>query len=309
MLATPEHLRKLGATVVEVDRGGLATYHGPGQLVGYPILDLRPRDRDVHRYLRDLEQALIDTLQECAIPAQRIEKKTGVWVGDRKIASIGVRFSRWISSHGFALNATTDLSYFSHIVPCGMPTVTMTSVLHRRPTQPTWLGSARASRTTWRRSSRFGTWTTFHPRCATCLRQFKKIEWKRCGNCQGRRSSSATLPQSCAGCDFHRSRSWFDPAAGSGQAGSPRTESVLTNHEVGAHTPRTEFPYTPNGSPAHLERPFRLGMIVWSAVHCPIATCSQPACGVHLRSMQRFQRSQPSQIERSPLQPRHGLLR
>ena len=121
-------LRKLGATVVEVDRGGLATYHGPGQLVGYPILDLRPRDRDVHRYLRDLEQALIDTLQECAIPAQRIEKKTGVWVGDRKIASIGVRFSRWISSHGFALNVTTDLSYFSHIVPCGMPTVTMTSV-------------------------------------------------------------------------------------------------------------------------------------------------------------------------------------
>ena len=128
VLATPEHLRRLGATVVEVDRGGLATYHGPGQLVGYPILDLRPRDRDVHRYLRDLEQALIDTLQECAIPAQRIEKKTGVWVGDRKIASIGVRFSRWISSHGFALNVTTDLSYFSHIVPCGMPTVTMTSV-------------------------------------------------------------------------------------------------------------------------------------------------------------------------------------
>ena len=118
MLATPEHLRKLGATVVEVDRGGLATYHGPGQLVGYPILDLRPRDRDVHRYLRGLEQALIDTLQECPIPAQRIEKKTGVWVGDRKIASIGVRFSRWISSHGFALNVTTDLSYFSHIVPC-----------------------------------------------------------------------------------------------------------------------------------------------------------------------------------------------
>ena len=128
VLATPEHLRRLGATVVEVDRGGLATYHGPGQLVGYPILDLRPRNRDVHRYLRDLEQALIDTLQECAIPAQRIEKKTGVWVGDRKIASIGVRFSRWISSHGFALNVTNDLSYFSHIVPCGMPTVTMTSV-------------------------------------------------------------------------------------------------------------------------------------------------------------------------------------
>ena len=146
VLATPEHLRRLGATVVEVDRGGLATYHGPGQLVGYPILDLRPRDRDVHRYLRGLEQALIDTLQECPIPAQRIEKKTGVWVGDRKIASIGVRFSRWISSHGFALNVTNDLSYFSHIVPCGMPTVTMTSVSQETsaasqidPTDMAWL--------------------------------------------------------------------------------------------------------------------------------------------------------------------------
>ena len=128
VLATPEHLHTLGATVVEVDRGGLATYHGPGQLVGYPILDLRPRDRDVHRYLRDLEQLLINTLQECDVPAQRVAQKTGVWVNDRKIASIGVRFSRWISSHGFALNVTTDLSYFSHIVPCGMPTVTMTSV-------------------------------------------------------------------------------------------------------------------------------------------------------------------------------------
>ncbi len=128
VLASPEHLASLDATVIEVDRGGLATYHGPGQLVGYPILDLRPRDRDVHRYLRDLEQALINTLQECDVPARRVAQKAGVWVNDRKIASIGVRFSRWISSHGFALNVTTDLSYFSHIVPCGMPTVTMTSV-------------------------------------------------------------------------------------------------------------------------------------------------------------------------------------
>ncbi|MCY4436862.1 MAG: lipoyl(octanoyl) transferase LipB [Chloroflexi bacterium] len=128
VLATPEHLHTLGATVVEVDRGGLATYHGPGQLVGYPILDLRPRGRAVHSYLRNLEEALINTLREIGIPAQRVAQKTGVWVDDRKIASIGVRFSRWISSHGFALNVTTDLSYFSHIVPCGMPTVTMTSV-------------------------------------------------------------------------------------------------------------------------------------------------------------------------------------
>ncbi len=128
VLTPPERLAALGATVVEVDRGGQATYHGPGQLVGYPILDLRRRDRDVHRYLRGLEQALIDALRESGIPARRAAGKTGVWVGDRKIASIGVRFSRWITSHGFALNVTTDLSYFSHIVPCGLPAVTMTSV-------------------------------------------------------------------------------------------------------------------------------------------------------------------------------------
>ncbi len=127
VLASPEHLESLGATVVAVDRGGLATYHGPGQLVGYPILDLRPRDREVRRYLRDLEQALINALRECGIPAGRVAGKTGVWVADRKIASIGVRFSRWITSHGFALNVTTDLSYFSNIVPCGMPAVEMTS--------------------------------------------------------------------------------------------------------------------------------------------------------------------------------------
>ncbi len=129
VLASPEHLASLDATVIEVDRGGLATYHGPGQLVGYPILDLRPRDREVRRYLRDLEQALINALRECGIPAGRVAGKTGVWVTDRKIASIGVRFSRWITSHGFALNVTTDLSYFSHIVPCGMPAVEMTSAL------------------------------------------------------------------------------------------------------------------------------------------------------------------------------------
>ncbi len=132
VLASPEYLASLGAAVIEVDRGGLATYHGPGQLVGYPILDLRPRGREVHSYLRNLEEALINTLRETGIPAQRVPQKTGVWVADRKIASIGVRFSRWISSHGFALNITTDLSFFSHIVPCGMPAVTMTSVAEER---------------------------------------------------------------------------------------------------------------------------------------------------------------------------------
>ena len=154
VLATPEHLHKLGATVVEVDRGGLATYHGPGQLVGYPILDLRPRDRDVRRYLRDLEQALINSLRDCGIPAGRVEGKTGVWVADRKIASIGVRFSRWISSHGFALNVTTDLSYFSHIVPCGMPAVMMTSVAQEMSVsqQTSVAGKAGAADMAWLRA-------------------------------------------------------------------------------------------------------------------------------------------------------------
>ena len=119
----------LGATVVEVDRGAdWRPITGRGNWWDIPSSTCGRATATCIGICADLEQALIDTLQECAIPAQRIEKKTGVWVGERKIASIGVRFSRWISSHGFALNVTTDLSYFSHIVPCGMPTVTMTSV-------------------------------------------------------------------------------------------------------------------------------------------------------------------------------------
>ena len=145
VLASPEYLASLGATVIEVDRGGLATYHGPGQLVGYPILDLRPRGREVHSYLRNLEEALINALRETGIPAQRVAQKTGVWVDNRKIASIGVRFSRWISSHGFALNVITDLSYFNHIVPCGMPAVTMTSVANEAGTADMALLRARVA--------------------------------------------------------------------------------------------------------------------------------------------------------------------
>ena len=96
------------------------TYHGPGQIVGYPILDLRPDRQDVHRYMRDLEEVLIRALSDLGVTAGRVAGLTGIWVGREKIAAIGVRISRWITSHGFALNLTTDLKYFDLIVPCGI---------------------------------------------------------------------------------------------------------------------------------------------------------------------------------------------
>jgi len=110
-----------GIGLFETGRGGDVTYHGPGQLVGYPILDLKPDRCDLHRYLRDMEEVLIDVLAEFGLDADRKEGLTGVWVGDRKLAAIGVRVSSgWITSHGFALNVSTDLTYFQTIVPCGI---------------------------------------------------------------------------------------------------------------------------------------------------------------------------------------------
>ena len=120
LLASDEILSRAGISFYPTDRGGDVTYHGPGQLVGYPILDLRDWKRDVGAYVRAVEQSLIDTLAEFGIEAGRISKLTGVWVGDRKIAAIGVHLSRWVTSHGFALNVNTDLSYFQYIVPCGL---------------------------------------------------------------------------------------------------------------------------------------------------------------------------------------------
>jgi lipoyl(octanoyl) transferase len=116
--------------VVEVERGGDVTYHGPGQLVGYPILDLTQHRTDVHWYLRTLEQALIFALADLAIPAERRPGYTGVWTpgGQRKIASIGVHVKRWVTWHGFALNVTTDLAPFGRIVACGIQGVEMTSI-------------------------------------------------------------------------------------------------------------------------------------------------------------------------------------
>jgi lipoate-protein ligase B len=120
LLASDEVMARTGIEYFPTDRGGDVTYHGPGQLVGYPILDLRDWKRDVGAYVRALEQTLIDTLGDYGIEAGRIPKLTGVWVGDRKIAAIGVHLSRWVTSHGFALNVSTDLSYFQYIVPCGL---------------------------------------------------------------------------------------------------------------------------------------------------------------------------------------------
>jgi lipoyl(octanoyl) transferase len=120
LLANEDVLGRSGIQFHPTDRGGDITYHGPGQLVGYPIMDLRDWKRDVGAYVRSVEQVLIDTLAEFGITAGRIKGCTGVWVEQAKIAAIGVHISRWVTSHGFALNVNTDLSYFQYIVPCGL---------------------------------------------------------------------------------------------------------------------------------------------------------------------------------------------
>ena len=117
-----------GITVVEVDRGGDITYHGPGQIVGYPIFDLNRYGRDLHRYLRNLEEALIRALQEFDISAGRMPPNTGVWVGNEKVAAIGVKASKWITQHGFSLNIAPNLEHFQGIVPCGIQDKGVTSV-------------------------------------------------------------------------------------------------------------------------------------------------------------------------------------
>ena len=125
---SPEDLRRRGIEVFEIERGGDVTYHGPGQLVGYPILDLQALKPDLHWYLRQLEEALIGALATFGIEAGRNTGYTGVWTAGRKIASIGIHVRQWVTWHGFALNVTTDLSPFDLIVPCGIPNVVMTSV-------------------------------------------------------------------------------------------------------------------------------------------------------------------------------------
>jgi len=128
IVATDARLAKLGIEVRETGRGGDVTYHGPGQVVGYPVLDLRPDRCDVHRYVRDLEAVMIGVCGEYGIAAGRIKGLTGAWVGADKIGAIGVRISRWITSHGFAFNVSTDLEHFTLIVPCGIADRGVTSL-------------------------------------------------------------------------------------------------------------------------------------------------------------------------------------
>jgi len=128
ILVTPEALASRRVEVHETGRGGDITYHGPGQIVGYPIIDLKPDRCDVHRYVRDLEDVLIRTAAAYGVVGERVAGLTGVWVGREKLAAIGVRIARWITSHGFAFNVSTDLEYFNLIVPCGIADRGVTSL-------------------------------------------------------------------------------------------------------------------------------------------------------------------------------------
>ena len=128
ILAGSDTLAARGIEVHETGRGGDITYHGPGQIVGYPIVDLQPDRCDVHRYVRDIEEVLIRTAADYGVAAQRVDGLTGVWVGHDKLAAIGVRIARWVTSHGFAFNVTTDLAYFELIVPCGIADRGVTSL-------------------------------------------------------------------------------------------------------------------------------------------------------------------------------------
>jgi lipoyl(octanoyl) transferase len=139
-------LVRRGIEVHEVERGGDVTYHGPGQLVGYPIFDLREHRQDLHWFLRTLEQGLVRTLDTLGIPAATIPGLTGVWTRGRKIASIGIHVKQWVTYHGFALNVSTELSYFDLIVPCGIRDVVMTSVAMElgRTDEAIWLETRQA---------------------------------------------------------------------------------------------------------------------------------------------------------------------
>ena len=128
VLASPGALAERGVTLFDTGRGGDVTYHGPGQLVGYPIVNLKPDRCDMHRYVRDLEEVLIRTAAVFGVEVSRVGGLTGVWAGSDKVGAIGVRISRWITSHGFALNVSTDLDYFKLILPCGIPDHGVTSL-------------------------------------------------------------------------------------------------------------------------------------------------------------------------------------
>ena len=137
----PEELEERGIELFDIERGGDITFHGPGQLVGYPIFDLTEHKPDLHLFLRQLEDCLIRTVADAGVTARRREGKTGVWVENRKLASIGIHVKKWVTWHGFALNVLTDLSFFDLIVPCGIEEVVMTSVqkeLQERAPRDLW---------------------------------------------------------------------------------------------------------------------------------------------------------------------------
>lgn len=142
-LLDPQHLPH---PHIETNRGGQATYHGPGQLVGYPIIDLRPLGKDLHTYIRAIEQALIQTCQDFGVKATRREGLTGVWINDRKLAAIGVGVRKWITMHGYAINITPEsLSGFNHITPCGIQNVKTTTLTHEAKTPITTTEFANAT--------------------------------------------------------------------------------------------------------------------------------------------------------------------
>ena len=164
IVADPAILRARGVEVFEVARGGDVTWHGPGQLVGYVIADLTPRGRDLHRFLRELEQSLIDALAGWGVHGERSPGRTGVWVEGEKIASIGVAVRKWVSYHGFALNVAPDLEWFDLIHPCGLRGISMTSLASRSGGRPPSMAEARqgvADALT--RVFGYGTWATSGP--------------------------------------------------------------------------------------------------------------------------------------------------
>jgi len=128
LVSSEDYLKQNKISVYDIDRGGDITYHGPGQIVGYPIIDLNNWFKDTHKYLRALEEVIIKTCEEYGLHCGRNEKHTGVWIGDKKIAAIGIKVSRWITMHGFAFNINTDLSLFNGIIPCGIQDKSVTSL-------------------------------------------------------------------------------------------------------------------------------------------------------------------------------------
>jgi lipoyl(octanoyl) transferase len=131
LLTDPQNLKSEGIELIEIDRGGDVTFHGPGQIIGYPIFNLNNFKKDIHWYLRTLEEVILQTLKKFGIDSTRIADLTGVWINNKKICAIGVKITRWVTMHGFALNVATDLSYFNHIIPCGINDKGVTSIFEQ----------------------------------------------------------------------------------------------------------------------------------------------------------------------------------